>query len=284
MNLENRKQQIAEAADHRIEVPQARQWRMPSAAGDCNYKIMIYTPAGAPPSGGYPVIYLLDGNSVFATMVDALRMQSRRPDKTGVIPAVIVGIGYETSEPFAARRYYDYTPQATSEYKRRPDGTPIPEQGGADLFLHFLEKELKPVIEAKLPINRKRQAVFGHSLGGLFVLHTLFTRPQAFQYYIAGSPSIHWNHQLLDEETERFIADCRSGTVTAEPLRLLIGMGELERTHTARNNDRSEQLIERLSELRETGMQMEYREYPDENHLSVVPILISRALRFALHP
>ncbi|ANF98090.1 alpha/beta hydrolase [Paenibacillus bovis] len=284
MTLDNMEQPITEAVSQRIEVPQSRQWQMKSAVGDCIYQIMVYTPTGAPPAAGYPVIYLLDGNSVFATVVDAMRMQTRRPDKTGVIPAVIVGIGYETSEPFSASRYYDYTPRATSEYRQRPDGTPIPEQGGADQFLTFLEQELKPAIEAELPINRRRQAVFGHSLGGLFVLHTLFTQPEAFQYYIAGSPSIHWNHQLLDEEEQRFVAHCQSGKVTAEHLALLIGMGELERTHTARNNERSEQLIERLSVLKTIGMQMEYREYRDENHLSVVPILISRALRFALHP
>lgn len=64
------------------------------------YHIMISRPVGKPPSpSGYPVIYLLDANAAFGTMAEAVGLRSRRPEVTGVVPSVVVGIGYATDEP-----------------------------------------------------------------------------------------------------------------------------------------------------------------------------------------
>lgn len=64
------------------------------------YHIMISRPVGNPPSpSGYPVIYMLDANAAFATMAEAVGLRSRRPEVTGVVPSVVVGIGYATDEP-----------------------------------------------------------------------------------------------------------------------------------------------------------------------------------------
>ncbi|MDR6881146.1 alpha/beta hydrolase-fold protein [Bacillus sp. 3255] len=63
---------------------------------------------------------------------------------------------------------------------------------------------MQPRVERDYAIDRKRQAILGHSLGGLFVLQTLFTRPQTFQTYVAGSPSIHRNPRLIREQEDWF--------------------------------------------------------------------------------
>ncbi|MNI24946.1 Ferri-bacillibactin esterase BesA [compost metagenome] len=238
---------------------------------------MVSKPAVPPPPEGYPVIYVLDANAVFGTMVEAVRLQSRRPDTTGVVPVMIVGIGYETREPFSPYRYYDFTPMATSEYHKKPDGTPLPEQGGAAAFLQFIEEDLKPEIEREFAVDIGRQTIFGHSLGGLFALYVLFNRPEAFQCYIAGSPSIHWNWQYLEEAERRFVANLESLNV-----KVLLGAGEFEKTHVSRNSDRAHQLSERLSAYANRGVAAEFKEFEGEGHVSVLPVLISRALRFAL--
>ncbi|WP_339275236.1 alpha/beta hydrolase-fold protein [Paenibacillus sp. FSL W8-0426] len=264
-----------------ILVPRSEQWTMTSQSGRHAYRIMVHQPAEPPPPNGYPVIYLLDANSVFGTMVEAVRIQGRRPEKTGALPAIVVGIGYETAGPFSPHRYYDFTPQATTAYTHKSDGTPIPEQGGADAFLDFIEQELKPDIEQQYRIDRNRQAIFGHSLGGLFVIHALFTRPGAFRYYIAGSPSLHWNQEVMQSEERRFVERMKEEPVDA---RVWIGMGEHEKTHPARNNDKASSLADRLSSLKLTGLEIRYTEFEDENHVSVLPFLISRTIRFACSP
>ncbi len=53
------------------------------------YRIDIYIPKGTPPPGGYPALYVLDGDIVFATFADAVRNKSKAKE---IEPAVVVGI------------------------------------------------------------------------------------------------------------------------------------------------------------------------------------------------
>lgn len=272
---------LKDLARGKVDIPWAEQWIMKSRDHRRRYQILVAKPPEAPPPAGFPVIYLLDANSVFGTMVEAVRLQSRRPDKTGIVPAVIVGIGYPVDGPFAPERFYDLTPAPAKEYLNRPDSTPLPEQGGAAQFLKFIEEELKPHIEGEFPVDRSRQTIFGHSLGGLFVLYALFAKPHAFQSYIAGSPSLHWNEPFLLEAERKF---AKGWQPAANRIELLLGVGELEKTHVSRNCDRALALSERLTALSGRGLDVEYKEFEGEGHVSVLPVLISRALRLALRP
>jgi len=263
-----------------VTIPRTEQWVMYSRDGNREYRIAVAKPGGEPPPSGYPVIYLLDANAVFGTMVEAVRVQARRPEKTGVVPAVIVGIGYRSDEPFVPARYYDFTlPVCVSELPPSPDGTAWPEHGGAEAFLNFIEEELKPKVERKFKIDSARQTIFGHSLGGLFVLHALFTRPGAFRTYVAGSPSIHWNKRLILDEEQQFVSRLEQENIH---VRILIAAGELEKNHESRMLDNAKELTERLSALASRGVHVEFKEFEGEGHVSVLPSLISRALRFAL--
>ncbi|MFB4329464.1 alpha/beta hydrolase [Paenibacillus sp. CR_12] len=263
-----------------VVLARAEHWGMRSRGGR-RYRIITAQPTGPAPPSGYPVIYLLDGNSVFHTMVETLRLQCHRPDKTGILPAVVVGIGYETEGQYASDRFYDYTPYPNTKFRNKLDGDSVPEQGGAAEFLQFIEEELKPQIEGEFNIDRHRQTIFGHSLGGLFTLYAMFSKPQAFSCYIAGSPSIHWNSECLRELEQRYADQVKEQPY---PVRLLLGAGELERPHVTGNCIRASELAERLAVLSEYGIHAEFKEFEGEGHLSVLPVLISRALRFALYP
>lgn len=273
---------VSDTNGHLVAIPRTEQRTMYSRAENREYRILVSTPHTEPPASGYPVIYLLDANSVFGTMVEAVRVQASRPEKSGVVQAVIVGIGYESDAPFPPNRHYDFTlPVPAEELPARPDGGTWPEQGGAEAFLQFIEEELKPDIERDFKIDRCKQTIFGHSLGGLFVLHTLFTKPEAFQTYIAGSPSIHWNKRSLLEAEQQFTSRLDQEHFN---IGLLLAAGELERTHKSRINDNAQELAVRLSRLASRGLRVVYKEFEDEGHVSVLPVLISRALRFASSP
>ncbi|KPV55942.1 enterobactin esterase [Paenibacillus sp. A3] len=267
------------AAEGLVTLPRTEQRIMRSRAENREYRIFVAKPDVEPPPSGYPVIYLLDANSVFGTMAEAIRLQSRRPEKTGVAPAVIVGIGYDTEGPFSNARYYDFTmPVPAAELPKSPRGTEWPELGGANAFLNFIEEDLKPEIEREFSIDRGRQTIFGHSLGGLFVLHALFTRPGTFQTYVAGSPSIHWGKRILLEEERQF-----ASRLEKEPssLGVLLAVGEREKDHHSHMNDNAKELAGRLSALASRGVRVKFHEFEGEGHVSVLPVLISRALRFA---
>lgn len=240
------------------------------------YRILIAVPGADPPERGYPVIYALDGDAVFGTLVEAARLQTRKPH--GFDPAMIVGICYPSREPFDRnRRYYDFTTPAQAEHlPERPNGWEWPDLGGADAFLDFMEAELMPKIFGQYPVDRERQAIFGHSLGGLLVLHALFSRPQLFQHYIAGSPSIWWNNRAILQEKIKFETTLAEARIYP---RLLITIGADELDYMVKD---AEQLAESLEPLAACGFHSEMVKFADENHVSVLPAALSRLLKFTL--
>ncbi|MGG1312037.1 alpha/beta hydrolase [Cohnella laeviribosi] len=260
-------------------IPGTEQWTLKSRRG-AEYRIMVFKPESAPPAEGYPVIYMLDANSAFGAMAETVRMLGQGPHKVG--PAVVVGIGYETDRPLETdRRFYDYTVRAgADELPPRPNGSAWPETGGADRFLDFIEEELKPLIERELPVDRSRQTLFGHSLGGFFVLYTFFTRREAFQTYAAGSPSTWWKNRYLVSHADRLAASAAETPPERAPQTgLFIGVGSLEKPHMIED---ARDLYERLSAAGVPGLRLEYRCLEEENHLSVIYPLLGRAVRFAL--
>jgi predicted alpha/beta superfamily hydrolase len=53
--------------------------------------------------------------------------------------------------------------------------------GGAAVFLDFIEKELVPHVEGRYPVTDFRTLI-GHSYGGLFTIYALSERPTLFNY------------------------------------------------------------------------------------------------------
>ncbi|MGE0425652.1 MAG: alpha/beta hydrolase [Reyranellaceae bacterium] len=265
------------------------------------YRLMMWVPPGDPPASGWPVIYFTDANAVFGLFAGTLGLRARRRDDGGLAPAVLVGIGYPGDAPFdVVRRTLDLTPEVARErLGRRPDGSPWPPSGGAAAFLQAIEDSIKPRIERAVPIDRARQTLFGHSFGGLFALNVLFTRPGAFQTYIAGSPSI-WFGDGRILELERAFAKVPAASAPAA--RLMIGVGAWEqelspaeragpdpqkRQAWKRRNrmvDNAREMASRLAALQSPRLRVRFREFADEDHISVLPVLISHALDFALRP
>lgn len=105
-----------------------------------------------------------------------------------------------------ARRNADFTPPlppaAPSTGGPEPAGN-----GRADEFLAFLSGVLRPWVRGTVfpGVGFKRDALYGHSLGGLFVVYALVSEPAAFDTFVAASPGVGWNDgALLEEITQRF--------------------------------------------------------------------------------
>src|SRR3546814_294334 len=119
-------------------VPETESWDMTSAAGR-TYRILISRPAGEAPEGGYPILYILDGNAMFAGFAEARRIQGfgdRDLDKM-----IVVGIGHPGEQVYDPRRMEDFTgPIASPALKRLYAEYP---SGGRDAFRAFLLGELR---------------------------------------------------------------------------------------------------------------------------------------------
>ncbi|RYF55594.1 MAG: alpha/beta hydrolase [Comamonadaceae bacterium] len=163
-----------------------------SAAGHA-YTLYIGWPAGAPPVGGWPVVYMLDGET-FGIAREIMRYQLGGGPQPLATPRVLVAIGY----PGASRRATDYAPSAMGE---------------PHAFRRFLIDEVCPRIQREFDVNATQQTLMGHSIGGLFVLETLFEQfalpgRGAFKRYVASSPSVWWREGHLPGAAQRFVQAC----------------------------------------------------------------------------
>lgn len=249
-----------------------------SRAGE-PYQIMISWPDGDAPPGGFPVVYALDGNAVFGTLTETVR-RITRPYGPGqdLSAPVIVAIGYpDTESVHRTRRTLDYTPPAPSLPQAAGALRTTLPQGGADVFLDFIQDTLVPLVARDYPIDPQRQILMGHSFGGLFVLHALFTRPTAFQSYVAISPSIWWNGEYILREAAAFL-EARP----AVQAQVLISLGSLEQggrsADPAAGVSRAQVLAQQLQDAQWPGLRVSFRIHDGETHGSVVPIALARAL------
>jgi hypothetical protein len=123
--------------------------------------------------------------------------------------AIVVGIGYLTDDYMKplVLRYQDLTP-VTEDKTLFPTQPPLAEAdrgGGSELFYRLIAEELRPAVCASYPIDAHLQTLYGHSLGGLFVLGVMFKHPESFNKYVASSPSIWWdNRSVLKDESGFF--------------------------------------------------------------------------------
>ncbi len=156
--------------------------------------VFVRTPPGYERSGQrYPVLYLTDGEAQMDHTVTTIDFLARN----GRVPEMIV-VGITNTD-----RTRDLTPTHAAFGGGGGGGQPLRTSGGADKFLKFIETELIPSIESDYRTQPYR--VFaGHSFGGLFALHTLFTRPEVFNAYIVVSPTIQWDNNLTLREAEAF--------------------------------------------------------------------------------
>lgn len=146
--------------------------------------ILIRTPAGyARGSEKFPVLYMTDGDAHIqhtSGTISFLARNARMPEM------IVVGITNTD-------RTRDLTPTRVERVPGNPNAQGFPTSGGADKFLKFIETELIPLVESKYRTQPFR-ALAGHSLGGLFAVHAMLTRPELFNSYIAVSPSLQWDN------------------------------------------------------------------------------------------
>ena len=151
------------------------------------YRLWLQVPPNAG-DAALPVLWLLDGASLFPSVARAVAILSRRADATGVAPMVVVGIDH--APPDTARRdaEYSFGPCRDPAGLSRP-----PEQGGGPAMLRRIQSLFRQTVESRMHIDGERQALLGHSLGGHFALNALALHPDCIRVAGAISPSIWWD-------------------------------------------------------------------------------------------
>lgn len=266
-----------------------RDWTDP--ASGLTWRVWMQAPEGPTPPTGHPVLYVLDGNACFAIAAQLARNSASRPAdmRLGQGSAVVVGLGHPGDASYdQAARQRDYTPPA-------PGQSPTAQAGGAERLLDFIAHQVHPYLAQRFAIDPQRQTLFGHSFGGLLVLHALFTRPQQFTRYAAASPSVWWNQGQIMETAQAFMQ--RYGQAPRSfQAQLQLRLGALERAEMAPSTGRSavlqerrmwqriHQLSDELTALHWPELQVQLGMLPGLDHGAVMAPALIDALALAQSP
>ena len=233
-------------------------------------KVWIYTPDMTSGSGNqhWPVVYLLDGDGHFASVVGMIQQMSQ-VNGNNVYPEMIVVAIPNTD------RTRDLTPTHVSSDPPMMDTNFSKTSGGGENFAAFIEKELMPHVDSVYP-TAPYKVLIGHSFGGLTVMNVLTNHTRLFNAYIAIDPSMWYDRQHFLAATEKKLVEKNyDGT------RLFVGIANtmsdgMTLAKLKKDTSSDTRHIRSIFELDnflkshpQNGLKYASKYYPDDNHGSV---------------
>ena len=238
----------------------------PNAAGR-HYQLSIGLPASYAKETGrrYPVVYVTDGYWDFQKL-DAIR-GGLVFDK--VAPEfIIVGLGYAGENlDYGRLRAWELSPVALDGGA----GT-----GHAADFLATIEAEIIPFVEREYRADPAHRVLAGASLGGLFTLYAMYSKPALFSAWLAVTPAVAVSDSWLLGYEQKFAQG--GGELKG---RLFASMGENE------NPDFLAPILRynaRVASRHYPQLAYQFRIIDGERHAGMQMESYTRGLRFVLAP
>ena len=242
---------------------------LPVNAAGRHYQLHIGLPGNYAKDTGqrYPVVYVTDAYWDFEKL-DTIR-GCLTYDK--VAPEfIIVGLGYAGDKlDYGNLRRWELSPVQFG------DGGPEASGHAAD-FLTTIEKEIIPLIEREYRVDSSYRVLAGASLGGLFTLYSMYSKPDLFQAYIAATPAVTLANDWLFDYEKAF---AKSG----QPLktRLFVSVGENE---WAQHLAGIKRFNERIAARKLGSLDYQFRVIDGERHAGMQIESYVRGLQFAFAP
>jgi len=244
-----------------------------------DYPVWVSLPASYAdsPDRRYPVLYVTDALYSFPLVRSVRNLVGQRG--VNIEDFILVGLPPQQGLSSKQSRSRDYTPTApdTSDPDHYDDTLVY---GGAAHYRDFLADQVLPMIDMRYRTDPARRAFAGHSYGGLFGAYVLVTRPQMFHSYILSSPSLWFDDHAID----RFEADYAKAHHALDA-RVLLSVGSFETVKPGpryfRNNDmlaHNRSFAQALRDRRYAGLQVDTDVVEGEDHFTVYPSMITRAL------
>jgi len=233
-------------------------------------KVWIYTPdmTSGNSNQRWPVVYLLDGDGHFPSVVGMIQQMSQ-VNGNNVYPEMIVVAIPNTD------RTRDLTPTHIANDPPMMDSNFSKNSGGGENFVAFIEKELMPHIDSVCQ-TAPFKVLIGHSFGGLTVMNVLTNHTKLFNAYIAIDPSMWYDRQRFLAATEKKLAEKNyNGT------RLYVGIANtmpdgmtLEKMKKDTSSDTRHirsifELDKFIKSHPQNGLKYSSKYYSDDNHGSV---------------
>ena len=264
-----------------VTIPNTHVYKMTATGSGYDYQIDVQVPLSYDTSDKqYPVLFILDSNWYFPMVTSIVQTMMIIPTKHYVQEMIIVGIGYETTDAAmqTGLRSRDYTPSVNDEIVASMQAI-LPwakienTSGEAADFLNFIRDDLIPFIDTTYRTDPNTHIAHGHSFGGLFMLYTLFNKPDTFNCYIAASPSIWWDDKIILKHEQSY-ADTHNDL--RRTIYLVAGTDELGILTDAAA------LVAKLKSRNYLGLDLQYEFMEGEIHSSIVARTFVNGLRSLL--
>lgn len=244
-------------------------------------KIWIYVPNSgqADSKQRYPVVYLLDGDAHFYSVVGMIQQLSQ-VNGNMISPEMIV-VGIPNTD-----RTRDLTPTHVDADPPFMDSAFSKTSGGGEQFVSFIEKELMPHIDSLYPTQPYKMLI-GHSFGGLTTINIAMNHTKLFNSYICIDPSMWWDKMNFLKATKKSLTEKNfSGTT------LYLGIANTmdERMNITKvQSDTSGEtkhirsildLDKYIKSKKQNGLRYESKYYSNDDHGSVPMIAEYDGLRF----
>lgn len=254
------------------------------------YPVFVALPAtyASQPDRRYPVVFVTDANYAFPL----LRAISRRVGDhgKGLEDFILVGLAYANGDTPEFSRRRDYTPTADGDKKAVSDMPGRkPAFGEAERYRVFLRDEVLPFVARHYRVDAARKTFAGHSYGGLLGAHMLLTEPAMFERYVLTSPSLWWDDKTMLKRAKAYVA-----SHDTLPAQVFMAIGGYETVKPGSGNPRYYRSMDMVADMRAFETTLKSRRYAnfsiastvlaDEDHLTVFPAALTRALMWALPP
>lgn len=250
---------------HRIGNSELR--ALPVNAAGRHYQLHVGLPASykSDSTKRYPVIYVTDGYWDFEKL--SVIRGSLVFDK--VCPEyIVVGLGYVGEN----LNYGELRSWELSPVQRGND----PQTGHAADFLKTIETEIIPFIEKEYRADPGQRVLAGASLGGLFTLYAMYTRPDLFNGYIAVTPAVVLGNDWLLDYEDKFVKV--GGQLKG---RLFVSVGENEGAGFVSGILRYNS---RVTSRKHPGLAYQFRIIDGERHAGMQLESYTRGVRFIFAP
>ena len=246
-----------------VTLPESSYHDLVSTTNEQTYRVYIGgVRAGHVESSPRPLIFVMDGNWLFASTYEYIRTLSLFDPSIG--GPVVVGIGYPTEDV------------NTLLQKRREDMSP--RQGNmanVDHFLSFIWQDVMAFLESEFGITSNNKILAGHSLGGAFALYTLTLGEAGFDGYLASSPPV------LDTVMEKIEKHIQNIALTKQT-KLFTSLGADEASQFPDISQGFPVLTKALEQHAPDNLRYKQVIFEEETHASVTFAAFSRGLRYLL--
>lgn len=258
--------------------------QLPARSNGRHYEIWIDLPAGyndvdASSQKAYPALFVTDANYAFP-LIRSIRNRLGAGGQN-IADFVLVGLSYARQDSPTDSRSLDYTPtNVLAKKSANSQSYGAKAYSGAALYADYLRQQVIPFVLQHYRVDPKQKIFVGHSYGGLLGAQLLLTQPDTFNSYILSSPSLWFDQGYVLKQAQQQSASQARLSAT-----VMLYAGEYEQIKAGARYARNVNMVADMQQfevmLRQChtdGFRVHSQVIADEDHLSVFPGMISRAL------